>query len=230
MSEQAAGVHHNGERTGRPRPNRLGYALFLSRWLQFPLYVGLIVAQAVYVWRFLLETWELALHGFSGRGQEGGPFTESEVMLTVLQLVDIVMISNLLIMVIVGGYETFVSRIRLRGHPDEPEWLSHVNANVLKAKLATAIIGISSIHLLRTFIQPDRLASGEIDVTSVMWQAILHSVFILSAIGLSVVDRIMSGTEKISRAHREADHAELAAWPSERDHVQAAVNGRDSMR
>lgn len=208
--------------TGRPRPNRIGYALFLSRWLQFPLYVGLIVAQAVYVWRFLLETWELALHGFSGRGPDGGPFTESEVMLTVLQLVDIVMISNLLIMVIVGGYETFVSRIRLRGHPDEPEWLSHVNANVLKAKLATAIIGISSIHLLRTFIKPDRLASGEIDVTAVMWQAILHTVFILSAIGLSVVDRIMSGTEKISRAHREADHAELAAWSSERDHVPAA--------
>ncbi|MFD9890265.1 TIGR00645 family protein [Amycolatopsis sp. NPDC059027] len=232
MNEQAASVHHNEAYPGRRRPNRLGYALFLSRWLQFPLYVGLIVAQAVYVWRFLLETWELAVHGFSGRGADGGAFTESDVMLTVLQLVDIVMISNLLIMVIVGGYETFVSRIRLRGHPDEPEWLSHVNANVLKAKLATAIIGISSIHLLRTFIKPPERVhgTGEIDVTAVMWQAILHSIFILSAIGLSVVDRIMSGTEKLSRTHREAGYADLVALPSERDDVPAAVNGRDSAR
>ncbi|MFE0022768.1 TIGR00645 family protein [Amycolatopsis sp. NPDC059021] len=232
MSEKAASVHHDEAYSGRRRPNRLGYALFLSRWLQFPLYVGLIVAQAVYVWRFLLETWDLARHGFSGHGADGGPFTESDVMLTVLQLVDIVMISNLLIMVIVGGYETFVSRIRLRGHPDEPEWLSHVNANVLKAKLATAIIGISSIHLLRTFIKPDKVAAtGEIDVTAVMWQAILHSIFILSAIGLSVVDRIMSGTEKLSRTHREAGYADLVALPSERDDVvPATVNGRDSAR
>ena len=74
------------------------------------------------------------------------------MMLVVLGLIDVVMISNLLIMVIVGGYETFVSRMDLEGHPDQPEWLSHVNASVLKVKLATAIIGISSIHLLKTFI------------------------------------------------------------------------------
>ena len=74
-------------------------------------------------------------------------------MLVVLGLIDVVMISNLLVMVIVGGYETFVSRLRLQGHPDQPEWLDHVNASVLKIKLAMAIIGISSIHLLRTFIE-----------------------------------------------------------------------------
>ncbi|KAA2257544.1 TIGR00645 family protein [Solihabitans fulvus] len=218
MSEQTTTVHndnHHGDNhrddyrhDRRQSPNKLGYALFLSRWLQFPLYVGLIVAQAVYVWRFVLETKELALHGFSGLGADGGSFSESDVMLTVLQLVDIVMISNLLIMVIVGGYETFVSKIRLKGHPDEPEWLAHVNANVLKAKLATAIIGISSIHLLRTFIKPDRLAGGEIDVTAVLWQAVLHALFIASAIGLAAVDRIMSGTEDMSRQHRAGIHAE----------------------
>jgi uncharacterized protein (TIGR00645 family) len=124
---RAPGVHH------------LGYFMFLSRWLQVPLYLGLIVAQGVYVWHFLLELWHLVVD--TGAGQ----LDETDIMLVVLGLVDVVMIANLLIMVIVGGYETFVSRIRLDGHPDQPEWLSHVNANVLKVKLATAIIGISSI-------------------------------------------------------------------------------------
>jgi uncharacterized protein (TIGR00645 family) len=118
--------------------------IFGSRWLQLPLYIGLIVAQCVYVVLFLKELWHLIAHSFD--------FSEQQIMLVVLGLIDVVMISNLLVMVIVGGYETFVSRLNLNGHPDEPEWLSHVNASVLKIKLAMAIIGISSIHLLRTFI------------------------------------------------------------------------------
>uniref|UniRef100_UPI003B3AE062 TIGR00645 family protein n=1 Tax=Rhodopseudomonas sp. TaxID=1078 RepID=UPI003B3AE062 len=113
--------------------------IFGSRWLQLPLYVGLIVAQGIYVVLFLKELWHLFQHSFD--------FSEQQIMLAVLGLIDVVMISNLLVMVIVGGYETFVSRLNLRGHPDEPEWLSHVNASVLKIKLAMAIIGISSIHL-----------------------------------------------------------------------------------
>ncbi|GAA4544465.1 TIGR00645 family protein [Amycolatopsis samaneae] len=192
--------------------SKVGKLLFFSRWLQVPLYLGLIVAQLVYVWRFLIETGHLVVHAFTGvtgddaHGTPGAPFTEGDVMLAVLQLVDIVMISNLLIMVIVGGYETFVSRIRLRGHPDEPEWLSHVNANVLKTKLATAIVGISSVHLLRTFIQPTRVpATGQIDWQTVMWQAILHSLFVLSAIGLAVIDRIMTKTE--ADKHAQSAHS-----------------------
>src|SRR5207342_114662 len=128
------------ERKLRPLPQ----LIFGSRWLQLPLYVGLIVAQCVYVVLFLKELWHLTQHALD--------FTEQQIMLAVLGLIDVVMISNLLVMVIVGGYETFVSRLDLRGHPDEPEWLSHVNASVLKVKLAMAIIGISSIHLLKTFI------------------------------------------------------------------------------
>ena len=121
--------------------------IFASRWLQLPLYLGLIVAQGVYVYHFLVEVWHLLSHVTT--------FDETKIMLVVLGLIDVVMISNLLIMVIVGGYETFVSRMDLAGHPDQPEWLSHVNASVLKVKLATAIIGISSIHLLKTFINAD---------------------------------------------------------------------------
>ena len=164
----------------RPLPQ----LIFSSRWLQLPLYVGLIVAQAVYVVLFLKELWHL-VHGAI-------QFTEQEIMLVVLGLIDVVMISNLLIMVIVGGYETFVSRLELEKHPDQPEWLSHVNASVLKIKLAMAIIGISSIHLLRTFIYAGQLGKPESSLTEtgVMWQAIIHSVFIMSAIGIATVERI----------------------------------------
>jgi uncharacterized protein (TIGR00645 family) len=175
--------------------------IFGSRWLQLPLYVGLIVAQIVYVVLFLKELWHLSAHAFS--------FTEQQVMLAVLGLIDVVMISNLLVMVIVGGYETFVSRLNLAGHPDEPEWLSHVNASVLKIKLAMAIIGISSIHLLRTFIEAGNLGGGVDRTTSytetgVMWQTIIHTVFILSAIGIAYVERISSAAE--IAAHKQARH------------------------
>lgn len=167
-----------------PRLNPLPALIFSSRWLQLPLYLGLIVAQGVYVMLFLKELWHLLSHATT--------FGELEIMLIVLGLIDVVMISNLLVMVIVGGYETFVSRLRLEGHPDQPEWLSHVNASVLKVKLAMAIIGISSIHLLRTFIEAGSLGAATSRFTEhgVMWQTIIHCVFILSAIGIAYVDRL----------------------------------------
>jgi uncharacterized protein (TIGR00645 family) len=158
--------------------------IFASRWLQLPLYLGLIVAQVVYVIVFLKDLWHLVLQSFS--------VSEQMIMLIVLGLIDVVMISNLLIMVIVGGYETFVSRMNLNRHPDQPEWLSHVNASVLKIKLAMAIIGISSIHLLRTFIEAGSLGTPTATYTEagIMWQSIIHGLFILSAIGIAVVDRL----------------------------------------
>ena len=193
----------------QPSNSRLGFLpnlIFASRWLQLPLYLGLIVAQCVYVFLFGKELWHL-IHRAPGLG-------EQEIMLIVLGLIDVVMISNLLVMVIVGGYETFVSRLRLDGHPDQPEWLSHVNASVLKVKLAMAIIGISSIHLLKTFIAvgplnglpfcpPEMVATaaanlGEgrcsaLTADGVLWQTLIHIVFILSAIGIAWTDRLMSG-------------------------------------
>ncbi len=177
---------------GRLRPIPL--LIFSSRWLQLPLYVGLIVGQAVYAVLFLKELWHLVAHAFD--------FSEQQIMLVILSLIDVVMISNLLVMVIVGGYETFVSRLNLEGHPDEPEWLSHVNASVLKIKLAMAIIGISSIHLLRTFIEAGGLGSGKTNYTEtgVMWQTIIHIVFIVSAVGIAYVDRLLSETESAAKA------------------------------
>ena len=158
--------------------------IFASRWIQAPLYVGLIVAQVVYCWLFMVELSHLVAGAF-------GPhhMTETDVMLIVLGLIDVVMIANLLVMVIVGGYETFVSRLDLEDHPDQPEWLSHVNAGVLKIKLSTAIIGISSIHLLKSFIN-----AGNLSQHTLMWQVIIHVVFLFSALAMALVDKTMTQT------------------------------------
>ena len=208
-----------------PQNARLGplpALIFSSRWLQLPLYLGLIVAQGVYVFLFIKELWHL-IHGAASLG-------EQDIMLIVLGLIDVVMISNLLMMVIVGGYETFVSRMNLDGHPDQPEWLSHVNASVLKVKLAMAIIGISSIHLLKSFIEVGMVdglplcssaagiealkvmqplidagqklkACTSVTTHGVMWQTIIHGLFILSAIGIAWTDRIMTSGLSKQDAH-----------------------------
>ena len=185
------------ETSHQPRLGPLPSLIFSSRWLQLPLYLGLIVAQGIYVILFVKELTHLVHGAFE--------LNEQQVMLIVLALIDVVMISNLLMMVIVGGYETFVSRLRLQGHPDQPEWLSHVNASVLKVKLAMAIIGISSIHLLKTFIEAGEIgayplcsavAAGikctKATEVGVMWQTIIHMAFIASAIGIAWTDRLMA--------------------------------------
>ena len=159
--------------------------IFMSRWLQAPLYIGLIAAQALYVWQFWRELMHL-IHEMTVNN-----ITEAQIMLIVLGLIDVVMISNLLVMVIVGGWETFVSRLDLENHPDQPEWLSHVNAGVLKVKLATAIIGISSIHLLQTFIN-----AAKLDEKTMMWQTIIHLTFVMSAVAIAFTERLTHPPEK----------------------------------
>jgi len=167
------------------QPNRnmsqavMAQLIFWSRWLQAPLYLGLIVAQGVYVYLFMKELVHLV--------GDANTFTETQIMLIVLGLIDVVMIANLLIMVIIGGYETFVSRLNLKEHPDQPQWLSHVNATTMKIKLAMALIGISSIHLLKTFINADQMAEA-----TIYWQVVIHITFILSAIAMAVTDYIMN--------------------------------------
>ncbi len=177
--------------------------IFASRWLQLPLYLGLIAAQGVYVFHFWVELVHLLEAAFGNQNAlqalissigyksdvEIHHLNETIIMLVVLALIDVVMISNLLIMVIVGGYETFVSRMDLDGHPDQPEWLSHVNASVLKVKLAMSIIGISSIHLLKTFINAPNYTEKVL-----MWQTIIHVVFLLSAMAIAYTDKLMSAT------------------------------------
>ncbi len=181
--------------------------IFASRWLQLPLYLGLIAAQGVYVYHFWVELLHLLEAAFGNQTalqalvtsmgyQSAAPLTalnETLIMLVVLALIDVVMISNLLIMVIVGGYETFVSRMHLENHEDQPEWLDHVNASVLKVKLGTAIIGISSIHLLKTFIN-----AANYDTKVLMWQTIIHMAFLLSALAIAYTDKILNTTHNAS--------------------------------
>jgi uncharacterized protein (TIGR00645 family) len=160
------------------------------------------VAQCVYVFHFWVELTHLIEAVFGNKealktlitsiGYNAGPdwvpkLNETVIMLVVLGLIDVVMISNLLIMVIVGGYETFVSRMNLEDHPDQPEWLSHVNASVLKVKLATAIIGISSIHLLKTFINAENYSEKVL-----LWQTLIHIAFLFSALAIALADRLMA--------------------------------------
>ena len=200
-----------------PKPVKLSPLpnfIFMSRWLQLPLYLGLILAQCVYVFHFWVELVHLVEAAFGSQtalaalvegmgyvfpdvknaagvviGQQAPKLSETVIMLAVLALIDVVMISNLLIMVIVGGYETFVSRMKLEGHPDEPEWLSHVNASVLKVKLGTAIIGISSIHLLKSFI-----SAASLKPEVLMWQTIIHIAFLLSAIAIAYTDKLLNAS------------------------------------
>jgi len=192
------------ETTARnPWARSIGSLIFVSRWLQAPLYIGLIVAQLVYVVVFMMELWHLVLEVVAHPTE----INEAVIMLAVLGLIDVVMIANLLIMVIIGGYETFVSRINTDGHPDQPEWQSHVNANVLKVKLAMAIIGISSIHLLKTFIAVGGLdqdgssfEGSRYTPTGVLWQVVIHCVFILSALALAWIDKMSQSTARAAHA------------------------------
>ncbi|WP_328880871.1 IS21-like element helper ATPase IstB [Streptomyces sp. NBC_00299] len=197
-----------------PPTTTLGYALFATRWLQAPLYFGLVAAQGVYVYKFFNELWALILRCVTGQA------TENYVMLAVLKLVDVVMIANLLIMVIVGGYETFVSRIGLQGHRDQPEWLSHVNSNVLKVKLATAIVGISSVHLLQMFVDVHHTSRH-----ALLWGTVIHMAFIASAGILAYMSGPMAAQSE--RAAQHAHQAHVPEEPAPQVFVPAQATARD---
>lgn len=162
--------------------------IFWSRWLQAPLYLGLIVAQGVYAFKFIKT--------LAGLVAQIGSLSGDEIMLIVLGLIDVVMIANLLIMVIIGGYETFVSKLNLESHTDQPEWLSHINAGVLKVKLATALISISSIHLLASFMNVENVPEK-----TLLWQAIIHATLLVSALILAFTDKIMNQSLQIGADH-----------------------------
>jgi uncharacterized protein (TIGR00645 family) len=196
MSHHAS---HSPQRHGDPVSRAIASLVFFSRWLQAPLYLGLIIAQAFYVYRFFLEIMEIFHHP---------SMDESAAVLLVLGLIDVVMISNLLIMVIIGGYETFVSRLKVDGHPDCPEWLAHVNANTMKVKLAMALIGISSIHLLKSFVNAEVHMKADV----LLWQCIIHTLFIVSAVFLAWINRIMDGPPVQHHGHH--GHAAEAHAPA----------------
>ncbi|RRN02359.1 TIGR00645 family protein [Bibersteinia trehalosi] len=159
--------------------NLFSKIIFASRWLQLPIYLGLIVVQGVYAYKFVKSLWHLIVNL--------NQMDSDTIMLAVLNLIDVVMIANLLVMVVVGGYETFVSKLNVDNHPDQPEWLDHVNATILKVKLSMAIISISSIHLLQTFINANKLSQ-----TQMMWEVLIHMAFVISAIAMAYIDKMLN--------------------------------------
>lgn len=171
---------HTAEMAQR-KPNIISKIIFASRWLQLPIYLGLIIVQGIYAYKFMKSLWALLT--------DLNDLDSNAIMLAVLNLIDVVMIANLLVMVIVGGYEIFVSKLHTEGHPDEPEWLSHVNASVLKVKLSLSIISISSIHMLQTFVNADNMAEK-----TMMWQLFLHLGFLVSALVMAYTDKVLYST------------------------------------
>ena len=166
-----------------PRAYAIEKLVFASRWLQAPLYIGLIAAQAVYAYKFLIELKNMFLIAMDG------DVSGVMLMMSVLGLIDVVMVANLLAMVIIGGYETFVSRLDLEGHPDQPDWLSHITPGNLKVKLCMAIIGVSSVHLLKTFVNIENIPNPN---QTIFWQIIIQVVILLSAYVMVIVDKQMN--------------------------------------
>jgi uncharacterized protein (TIGR00645 family) len=158
-------------------------AVFGSRWIQAPLYGGLIVAELLYAYKFLVELWEMVRHI--------NQMNETVFMLGVLGLIDVTMVANLLTMVIIGGYATFVSKLDLEQHPDRPDWLTHVDPGTIKIKLAASLIGISSIHLLKAFVD---VANENLE--HIKWKIFIHMTFLASAILLAWTDKIMQKDKK----------------------------------
>lgn len=152
--------------------------IFSSRWIQAPLYAGLILGGMLYTYKYLVELIHLCT--------SINEISETLLMLGVLTLVDITMVANLLVMVIIGGYSTFVSRLDIDKHEDKPEWLQKIDAGSLKVKLAGSLVGVSGIHLLQTFINIKNHESEH-----VMWQVIIHVVFLFSALMLAYTENIL---------------------------------------
>lgn len=159
--------------------------IFMGRWIQLPLYFGLMFILIAYVYRYL--------HGLYALISHINNLNDTQIMLGVLDLIDVVMIANLLVMVLMGGYETFISPLLIDSHPDQPEWLDHIDAGSMKVKLALALIGISSIHLLRTFIDPTNLNNF-----SIMWQVIIHLTLVISALAMAFTNKLFMKTKPLS--------------------------------
>jgi uncharacterized protein (TIGR00645 family) len=158
------------------------YSIFASRWLQAIVYLGLIVGSGLYVYKFMEE---LARLGFNIR-----VYSEVEVMLVILGLIDISMVLNLLVIVIIGGYSIFTSRLDFSRTEDRPQWLDHLDADRLKVKLSTSLASISGVHLLKTFIDVhSEVKTG--DMNPLKFEIGIHLVFIVSALVLAWIVRIL---------------------------------------
>ncbi|MFK7953735.1 MAG: TIGR00645 family protein [Ekhidna sp.] len=169
--------------------------IFWSRWVQAPLYTGLIIAAFLYLYKFFQELFYLM--------QYISKWDETEVMIKILGLVDVSMVMNLVVMVTIGGYSIFTSRIDVDMHDDKPLWLEGLDAGQLKIKLATSLASISGVYLLKTFMNY-RIEVEKTSTTGVIIEIVIHIVFIVSAL-------LLAQTEKITHSY----HHGAVALPEE---------------
>jgi len=169
--------------------NILESTIFNSRWLLAPFYLGLVVSIIILLIKFLQELYHLAPQVLS--------LSEGEVIISILTLVDMSLVGSLLLMIVFSGYEIFVSKIDVDDHEDKPDWMGKVDFTGLKLKVIGAIVAISAIELLKTFVNiPD--APTEETVRVLTWKVIIHLTFVISGVMFALMDRISSGA---SSAH-----------------------------
>jgi uncharacterized protein (TIGR00645 family) len=152
-------------------------ALFNSRWLMAPFYVGLIVSIVVLLLKFVRMLWEFILEAPGSKS--------TDTILGVLSLIDVVLVANLILIVVYSGYENFVSRIDTSAHPSWPVWMTKIDFAGLKQKLLASIVAISAIHVLEAFLNIDRT----FDATRMTWLVAVHLVFVISTLLLAMSDR-----------------------------------------
>ena len=175
--------------------------MFWSRWVQAPLYIGLIIGAVLYLFKFfqvLLHVWHETLY-----------LTENDMMLEILGLVDISMVMNLVVMVTIGGYSIFTSKIDVDHHEDKPLWLEDLDAGQLKIKLSTSLASISGVQLLKTFINY-RESEIKQEAEAVIMEIVIHMVFIVSAL-------LLAQTEKVTHSYKHGAHAAVSGPEEEEE-------------
>jgi uncharacterized protein (TIGR00645 family) len=178
--------------TNKAIENTIEYSIFASRWLQAIVYLGLIAGSGMYVYKFMEELATLGLNITV--------YTEVQVMLGILGLIDISMVMNLLIIVIIGGYSIFTSRLDFEGKEDRPQWIDNLDADRLKVKLSTSLASISGVHLLKTFIDVHSEVKTE-NMKALSFEIAIHLVFIVSALCLAWIVRILQNKSEIIVGH-----------------------------
>lgn len=161
--------------------------IFRSRWILAPFYIGLVASIFLLLVKFAQEFWHLFSHIGSSK--------ESDVIVGILALVDMSLVASLLLMIIFSGYEIFVSKIDISSHEDRPDWMGKVDFSGLKLKVIGAIVAISAIDMLKSFMEiSDTITPAE--TQALMWKVVFHMAFVVSGVLFALMDKIAGDTKK----------------------------------
>ena len=161
--------------------------IFNSRWILAPFYLGLVLGVFLLFIKFAQELWHLATHVVTA--------SEADVIVGILALVDMSLVGSLLLMIIFSGYEIFISKIDTGDHKDRPDWMGKVDFSGLKLKVIGAIVAISAIDLLKSFMDIS-LTMNDADTNSLKWKVIIHMAFVVSGLLFAIMDKVAGDTKK----------------------------------